>query len=71
MSAEEKPKDYSESPINLEYFYTAGSATTRFLNQVKEGNIVGQGCPKCKAVYVPKRELSKMWSCNRHRGSTD
>ena len=49
MSAEDTPKDYSESPINLEYHYTAGSATTRFLNQVKEGNIVGQGCPKCKA----------------------
>ena len=24
MSAEDTPKDYSESPINLEYFYTAG-----------------------------------------------
>ena len=30
MSAEDTPKDYSESPINLEYFYTAGSATTGF-----------------------------------------
>ena len=40
MSEEEK-KDYAESPINLEYHYTAGSATTRFLNQVKElDNIV-------------------------------
>ena len=66
MSAEEKPKDYSESPINLEYFYTAGSATTRFLNQVKEGNIVGQGCPKCKAVYVPPRG-----SCPRCGVATD
>ena len=56
MSTEDKPKDYSESPINLEYHYTAGSATTRFLNQVKDGNIVGQGCPKCKAVYVPPEE---------------
>ena len=54
MSEEEK-KDYAESPINLEYHYTAGSATTRFLNQVKEGKIVGQSCPKCSAVYVPPR----------------
>ena len=52
MSAEDTPKDYSESPINLEYFYTAGSATTRFLNQVKEGNIVGQGCPKIGRAHV-------------------
>ena len=61
MSSEDKPKDYSESPINLEYFYTAGSATTRFLNQVKKGNIVGQACPKCKAVCVPPRGSCPRW----------
>ena len=46
MSADDTPKDYSEAPINLDYQYTAGSATTRFLNQVKEGKLVGQACPK-------------------------
>lgn len=55
MSQEDKEKDYFESPIHLEYQYTAGAATTRFLNKVKEGKLVGQECPKCKAVYVPPR----------------
>jgi uncharacterized OB-fold protein len=63
MSVEDKKKDYSEYPINLEYQYTAGSATTRFLNQVKEGKLVGQACPKCGAVYVPPRG-----SCPRDGG---
>jgi len=55
MSDDQAPKDYKESFIHLEYQYTAGSATTTFLNQVKEGRLVGQSCPKCKAVYVPPR----------------
>ena len=55
MSNDQAPKDYRESLIHLEYQYTAGSATTTFLNQVKEGRLVGQACPKCQAVYVPPR----------------
>ena len=35
MSDDQAPKDYKESFIHLEYQYTAGSATTTFLNQVK------------------------------------
>ena len=66
MSMADKEKDYSEYPINLEYQYTAGSATTRFLNQVKEGKLVGQACPKCGAVYVPPRG-----SCPRDGVATD
>jgi len=38
MSEEEK-KDYAESPINLEYHYTAGSATTRFLIKLKKAKL--------------------------------
>ena len=48
-------KDYFESLISLEYTHTAGSATTRFLEAVAAGKIVGQKCPKCSAVYVPPR----------------
>jgi len=66
MSIEDKEKDYAEYPINLEYQYTAGSATTRFLHQVKEGRLVGQACPKCGAVYVPPRG-----SCPRDGVATD
>tara|TARA_Y100000590_G_C15664394_1_gene993900 strand:- start:96 stop:590 length:495 start_codon:yes stop_codon:yes gene_type:complete len=51
----EENKDYFESPISLNYNYTAGFATTRFLKKVALGKLVGQKCPKCKAVYVPPR----------------
>ena len=51
----EQEKDYFESLISLEYNFTAGSATTRFLGAIAKGNIVGQKCPKCGAVYVPPR----------------
>ena len=44
-----------ESPVYLTYNFTAGSATTRFLHQIKEGRLVGQRCPGCSNVYVPPR----------------
>lgn len=44
-----------ECPIYLNYNFTAGSATTRFLSQIKQGKIVGQKCPSCDSVYVPPR----------------
>jgi len=44
-----------EAPIYLNYRFTAGEATSRFLSELKEGKIVGQRCPSCKNVYVPPR----------------
>ena len=44
-----------ECPIYLDYNFTAGSATSRFLSEIKQGKIVGQKCPKCANVYVPPR----------------
>ncbi len=43
------------TPIRLEYFYTAGAATTRFLRGVAQGKLLGQRCTECKRVYVPPR----------------
>ena len=34
----EEKKDFFVSDISLSYQYTAGNATTRFLNKVAEGN---------------------------------
>lgn len=42
-------------PIDLNYCYTAGYSTERFLRQIKEGRIVGQRCPSCTKIYVPPR----------------
>ena len=43
------------TPIRLEYDYTAGRATTRFLRGIAQGKLLGQRCPECKRVYLPPR----------------
>lgn len=43
------------APIRLEYQYTAGAASSRYLRAIKQRRIVGQRCPNCKKVYVPPR----------------
>ncbi|MCX7620728.1 MAG: Zn-ribbon domain-containing OB-fold protein [Acidimicrobiales bacterium] len=43
------------APARLDYQFTAGLATTRFLRAVAEKRLVGQRCPKCQKVYVPPR----------------
>jgi uncharacterized OB-fold protein len=43
------------TPIRLDYTYTAGRATQRFLLGMAEGRILGQRCPECHKVYVPPR----------------
>ncbi len=42
------------TPASLEYTYTAGQATTRFLMGVAQGKILGERAPGGK-VYVPSR----------------
>ena len=43
------------TPVRLEYDYTAGRATSRFLRGIAAGEIRGQRCTKCRRVYVPSR----------------
>jgi len=43
------------TPIALDYRYTAGEASSRFLRAVAEGRLVGQRCPRCGKVYIPPR----------------
>ncbi len=51
----ENPVEEIQTPIRLDYQYTAGEATTRFLRGLKEGRILGQRCPRCQNVIVPAR----------------
>jgi uncharacterized OB-fold protein len=51
----ENPIEGIEVPIELEYHFTAGAATARFLRGLKEGRIYGQRCPGCNNVIVPPR----------------
>jgi hypothetical protein len=43
------------TPIALDYRYTPGTATTRFLRAVARGRLIGERCPVCDKVYVPPR----------------
>ncbi len=54
------------TPIRLEYDYTAGAATSRFLRGIAQGKILGQRCVECKRVYVPSRG-----ACPRCAAPTD
>ncbi len=42
------------TPARMEYTYTAGVATTRFLKGIAQGKILGERAPGGK-VYVPSR----------------
>ena len=44
-----------DAPIYLDYNFTAGESTTRFLKQIRKGKLVGQKCPVCSNVYIPAR----------------
>jgi uncharacterized OB-fold protein len=43
------------TPIRMEYRYTPGTATSRFLRAMKEGRFEGRRCPSCSKVYFPPR----------------
>lgn len=43
------------TPAKLEYSFTAGRATSRFLEGVAKKKLLGQRCPVCRKVYVPPR----------------
>jgi len=51
----QKPVTNIKTPMRLEYRYSAGIATSRFLRGIAQGKILGQRCPSCSKVYVPPR----------------
>jgi uncharacterized OB-fold protein len=61
-----EPVKSIRTPLHLEYHYTAGRASSRFLRGVAQGRILGQRCPECGKVYVPPRG-----SCPRCGVETD
>jgi uncharacterized OB-fold protein len=44
-----------ETPVYLQYNFTAGAAPSRFLSKLKQGVLTGQRCPRCTNVYIPPR----------------
>ena len=55
MSEENTEITMMDAPVYLDYNFTAGAATSRFLSAIKQGRLVGQRCPSCGKVYVPPR----------------
>jgi len=51
----DEPVTMMNAPVHLQYHFTAGEATQRFLTQLRQGRLVGQRCPRCRNVYVPPR----------------
>ena len=47
------PVTVLETPIRIEYEFTAGLAQSRYLKGIAQGQFLGQRCPKCGKVYVP------------------
>jgi uncharacterized OB-fold protein len=50
-----EPVKSIRTPARLDYVYTAGRASSRFLHNVANKRLVGQRCPVCHKVYVPPR----------------
>ncbi len=50
-----EPVTVMTTPAQLDYRFTAGEATSRFLRGVAEKRILGERCPVCHKVYVPPR----------------
>ena len=43
-----------EREVNLDYSYTAGRAQSRFLKGITERRLIGERCPSCTKVYLPR-----------------
>ena len=50
-----EPVKKLEIPARLDYQFTAGAATSRFLTGIARKKILGERCSKCGKVYVPPR----------------
>lgn len=48
------------TPIRLEYRYTAGAASSRFLEGTRRRALLGRRCSRCAKVYLPPRGACSM-----------
>ena len=54
-ASDQDPVTRIDTPIYLQYNFTAGRAPARFLGHIKQGVLTGQRCPRCANVYIPAR----------------
>ena len=60
-TAAQGPVEILQTPIELEYLFSAGQSASRFLRAMAEGKLLGQRCPVDGRVYFPTRG-----SCPQH-----
>lgn len=63
MSDEQEVITGIEVPIYLNYNFTAGTASARFLSRIRQGVLTGQRCPRCEQVYCPPRGSCAACGC--------
>jgi uncharacterized OB-fold protein len=56
MAEEEKEALMSiTTPVRVEYEYTPGIASTKYLRGLEKGKLIGGACDSCGRVYIPMR----------------
>ncbi len=55
MSAAREPVKVLVTPVKVDYTYTPGIASEKFLLGLKQGKLLGAACDECGRVYVPPR----------------
>ncbi len=55
MSEEQEPVKVITTPVRIEYEYTPGVASGRYLRGLKQGKLLGAACDECGRVYIPPR----------------
>lgn len=53
------------TPVNLDYMYEASPEESAFFRGLAEGRLVGQRCPKCQKVYIPRAAPAPSTVCRR------
>ncbi len=53
--AEVEPVRRLRIPARIDYTFTAGEATSRFLEGISRKKFLGERCPVCQKVYIPPR----------------
>jgi uncharacterized OB-fold protein len=55
MSEEQEPVTRIITPVKVDYEYTPGVTSERFLLGLKQGKLLGAACDECGRVYIPPR----------------
>jgi uncharacterized OB-fold protein len=52
---------------NARYAWDAGVAISRYLQELKEGRLVGRSCPECRRIMIPPRMFCERCFCPTDR----